>query len=112
MNTITTIMGDTWDTIAQRAYGGRSQDLTASSLALPRHTQLLMEARENIRLLDYQVFPTGIVVAVPEADDYESARSLTLRGRPLLSGHFAAWETSESRLCTGWGLDAALGFAR
>lgn len=43
----------------------------------------------------------------PEADDYESARCLTLRGRPLLSGHFAAWETSESRLCTGWGLDTA-----
>ena len=48
----------------------------------------------------------------PEADDYESARCLTLRGTPLLSGHFAAWETSESRLCTGWGLDTALGFAR
>ena len=43
----------------------------------------------------------------PEADDYESARCLTLRGTPLLSGHFAAWETSESRLCTGWGLDTA-----
>lgn len=41
----------------------------------------------------------------PEADYYESARCLTLRGTPLLSGHFAAWETSESRLCTGWGLD-------
>ena len=43
----------------------------------------------------------------PEADYYESARCLTLRGTPLLSGHFAAWETSESRLCTGWGLDTA-----
>lgn len=43
----------------------------------------------------------------PEADYYESARCLTLRGIPLLSGHFAAWETSESRLCTGWGLDTA-----
>lgn len=43
----------------------------------------------------------------PEADYYESARCLTLRGTPLLSGHFAAWETSESRLCTGWGLDRA-----
>lgn len=76
MNTITTRMGDTWDTIALRAYGGRAQDLTASSLALPRHTQLLMEARENIRLLDYQVFPTGVVVAVPDADDYEAADGL------------------------------------
>ena len=43
----------------------------------------------------------------PEADGYESAHCLTLRGTPLLSGHFAAWETSESRLCTGWGLDTA-----
>ena len=43
----------------------------------------------------------------PEADYYESARCLTLRGTPLLSGHFAAWETSESRLYTGWGLDRA-----
>jgi len=43
----------------------------------------------------------------PEADYYESARCLTLRGTPLLSGHFAACETSESRLCTGWGLDTA-----
>ena len=43
----------------------------------------------------------------PEADYYESARCLTLRSTPLLSGHFAAWETSESRLCTGWGLDTA-----
>ncbi len=32
----------------------------------------------------------------PEADYYESARCLTLHGTPLLSGHFAAWETSES----------------
>ena len=43
----------------------------------------------------------------PEADDYESARCLTLRGTPLLSGHFAVYETSESRLCAGWGLDTA-----
>ena len=43
----------------------------------------------------------------PEADDYESARCLTLRGTPLLSGHFAAWETSESRICAGWGLETA-----
>lgn len=62
MNTITTMMGDTWDTIALRAYGGEPR-------ALPRHTQLLMEARENIRLLDYQVFPTGIVVVVPDVDE-------------------------------------------
>ena len=27
-----------------------------------------MEARENIRLLDYQVFPAGVVVATPEVE--------------------------------------------
>lgn len=56
MKTITTVQGDTWDTIAFRVYGNvlRTQDL--------------MEARENIRLLDYQVFPAGIVVATPEIE--------------------------------------------
>lgn len=54
MDTITTIQGDTWDTIAKRVYGNelRAQDL--------------MEARENIRLLDYEIFPGGVVVATPE----------------------------------------------
>ena len=48
MAKVKTIQGDTWDTIAKRIYGNelRAQDL--------------MEARENIRLLDYQVFPAGI----------------------------------------------------
>ena len=54
MKTITTVMGDTWDTIALRAYGNTMR------------TQELMEARENIRLLDIQVFPGGVVVATPE----------------------------------------------
>lgn len=54
MKTITTIQGDTWDTIAFRVYGNVLR------------TQELMKARENIRLLDYQVFPAGIVVATPE----------------------------------------------
>ena len=53
MKTITTVMGDTWDTVALRAYG----------------KQELMEARENIRLLDIQVFPGGVVVATPEVAD-------------------------------------------
>ncbi len=57
MKTITTVQGDTWDTIALRAYGDT------------RQTQELMEARENIRLLDIQVFPGGVVVATPEAQD-------------------------------------------
>lgn len=62
--TITTIMGDTWDTIAYRVYGNvlRAQDL--------------MEARENIRLLDYQVFPTGIIVATLEVAEKEAAEDL------------------------------------
>ena len=43
MDTIITIQGDTWDTIARRAYGDE------------KAAQALMEARENIRLLDYQI---------------------------------------------------------
>ena len=54
MDTITTVLGDTWDTIAKRVYGDE------------RKAQELMEERANIRLLDYQVFPGGIVVATPE----------------------------------------------
>ena len=57
MKTITTVMGDTWDTIALRAYGNVLR------------TQELMEARENVSLLDLQVFPTGTVVAVPDVSD-------------------------------------------
>ena len=57
MNTITTVQGDTWDTIALRAYGSvlRAQEL--------------MEARANVRLLDYQIFPGGIQVAVPDIEE-------------------------------------------
>lgn len=57
MNTITTVQGDTWDTIAHRVYGNTLR------------TQDLMEARENIRLLDFQVFPAGIKVATPEVEE-------------------------------------------
>lgn len=57
MKTITTVMGDTWDTIALRAYGDVLR------------TQELMEARENIRLLDIQVFPGGVVVFTPDVED-------------------------------------------
>ena len=55
--TTSTIMGDTWDTIALRIYGNvlRAQDL--------------MEARENRPLLDYQVFPAGVTVAIPEIEE-------------------------------------------
>jgi phage tail protein X len=57
MDNITTVLGDTWDSIARRAYGDEAK------------AQALMEARENIRLLDYEVFPGGITVAVPELPD-------------------------------------------
>jgi len=57
MKTITTVMGDTWDTIALRVYGNTLR------------TQELMEARENVRLLDIQVFPGGVVVATPDVED-------------------------------------------
>ena len=41
------------------------------------------------------------------ADLYETPLCLTLRGAPLLSWLAAVCETSESWLCTGWGLDTA-----
>ena len=41
------------------------------------------------------------------ADPYETPLCLTLRGAPLLSWLAAVCETSESWLCTGWGLDTA-----
>jgi len=57
MNMMTTVQGDTWDTIAYRAYGNTLR------------TQELMEERKNIRLLDFQVFPAGIAVAIPEVEE-------------------------------------------
>lgn len=61
MDTYTTIQGDTWDMIAHKCYGDAKK------------AHHLMQARQNIRLLDYQVFPTGITVVVPvlQDDDYE-----------------------------------------
>ena len=55
--TVTTVQGDTWDTIAQRVYGNTLR------------TQNLMEARENVRLLDFQMFPAEIEVTAPEIDE-------------------------------------------
>ena len=43
----------------------------------------------------------------PEADPYESAYCLTLRGTPLLSWKTLSCETCASWLCAGWGLDTA-----
>ena len=64
MKTITTVMGDTWDTIALRAYGNTMR------------TQELMEARENVRLLDIEVFPGGVVVFAPDVKDTYTAGDL------------------------------------
>ena len=56
MRFVTTVQGDTWDTIAYRVYGSVLR------------TQELMQARENIRLLDIQVFPAGVAVAAPDVE--------------------------------------------
>lgn len=47
-----TIQGDTWDMIAKKVYGAE------------RHLDYLMAS--NFELLDYFIFPEGIVVKVPE----------------------------------------------
>jgi phage tail protein X len=64
MDNITTVLGDTWDSVARRAYGDETK------------AQALMEARENIRLLDYEIFPGGITVAVPELPDEPTTADL------------------------------------
>lgn len=62
--TVTTVQGDTWDTIAHRAYGNTLR------------TQDLMEARENVRLLDIQIFPAGIEVTAPDVAESENTDDL------------------------------------
>ena len=52
--TYTTQQGDTWDVIAKRVYDDE------------RKAQVLMECRENIRLLDIEVFSAGVEIFVPE----------------------------------------------
>lgn len=65
MSNYTTIQGDMWDMIAKKVYDDES------------YTSLLMEA--NPQLLDYFVFPEGIVITVPEkpeeTDDMPEWRS-------------------------------------
>jgi phage tail protein X len=53
----TTALGETWDSIAYKEYGDATK------------VQALMQERENITLLDYEVFPSGVVVAVPALDE-------------------------------------------
>lgn len=64
MQTVKTLQGDTWDTIALRVYGNALR------------AQQLMEARENVRLLDYQIFPGGVIVATPEVEEGTAADDL------------------------------------
>ena len=52
----TTIQGDTWDTAARAVYDDEKQ------------AQTLLQAPENIRLLDYEIFPSGIKIFVPELE--------------------------------------------
>lgn len=52
MNTYTTIQGDTWDLIAKRVYGDEKK------------LDILMA--NNFSLLDYVVFPAGILVTIPD----------------------------------------------
>lgn len=61
---IKTNQGDTWDTVAFRVYGDAKK------------AQLLMETRENIRLLDIQVFPAGVVITAPELPEVDNTADL------------------------------------
>ncbi len=60
MATYTTISGDTWDVIAKKTYG---DELKADRL---------MQQRENLPLLDYQVFPSGVEVYIPDISDEDA----------------------------------------
>lgn len=60
MGTYTTVSGDTWDIIARKVYG---DELKADHL---------MQERENFPILDYQVFPSGVTVCVPEISEEEA----------------------------------------
>lgn len=53
----TTVSGDTWDMIARKAYG---REVLADRI---------MQARQNITLLDIQVFPTGVNVYIPDISE-------------------------------------------
>lgn len=60
MDTYKTVAGDTWDIIAKKVYG---DELKADRL---------MAERSNLPLLDYEVFPSGIALGVPEfVEEYE-----------------------------------------
>lgn len=52
-----TIQGDTWDMIAKNVYGDE------------KHLDYLMQ--NNFTLLEYLIFPAGIVLKVPELEKRE-----------------------------------------
>ena len=53
-----TVQGDTWDVIAKRVYGAE------------KHLDHLM--KNNFDLLDYFIFPAGIIVNTPSLPDREA----------------------------------------
>lgn len=59
----TTIQGDTWDKIAFQFYGDEYK------------AQQIMQDRENITLLDYQIFPSGITVHLPVISEEQEAEA-------------------------------------
>lgn len=65
MESYVTTAGDTWDIIARRVYG---DELRADRL---------MAEKANFPVLDYEVFPSGVTVFVPEtAEDGYSDEDL------------------------------------
>lgn len=57
MDTYQTVQGDTWDMIAKKQYGDEKK------------MDILM--MNNFQLLDYVVFPAGILVNIPELSGSE-----------------------------------------
>ena len=57
MDTYQTVQGDTWDMIAKKQYGDEKK------------MDILM--MNNFQLLDYAVFPAGILVSIPELSGSE-----------------------------------------
>ena len=56
MQIYVTVAGDTWDQIALKVYGDEFK------------AGYLMQERLNLPLLDYEVFPSGVFVYVPDLD--------------------------------------------
>lgn len=63
-NTYTTVQGDTWDLISYKLYG--SEIFTSELMALNYERRMIT------------VFPSGILLAVPEIDTSAQAKELDL----------------------------------